>query len=166
MKFKTKNLNVLICIICSFSILCSAHVVEFYFSLYPCDLCIKQRIIHYIILFASILSFFLYTHSILKNLFNLFLPFLWMMSMILAFYHFGIENKLWVGFSSCSSNIEFDKSALDKILSKSPIRCDEAQFEIFQVSLAGWNGLISMMIFIILLYLLYKERKEFRWTRS
>ena len=64
------------------------------------------------------------------------------------------------GFSSCSSNIKFDKNALDKILSKSPIRCDEAQFEIFQVSLAGWNGLISMMIFIILLYLLYKEKRS------
>ena len=166
MKFKTKNLNIFISIIVSFSLLFSAYVMEFYFSLYPCDLCIKQRIIHYVILFVSLLSLFIYTQSFLKKILDLFLPFFWMVSMIIALYHFGIENKLWTGFTSCSSTLKFDKNALDKILTTNPIRCDEAQFEIFKVSLAGWNGLISMIIFLILLYLLYNQKRKFKWTKS
>ena len=75
MKFKTKNLNIFISIIVSFSLLFSAYVMEFYFSLHPCDLCIKQRIIHYVILFVSLLSLFIYAQSFLKKILDLFLPF-------------------------------------------------------------------------------------------
>ena len=160
MKFKTKNLNVLICIICSFSILCSAHIVEFYFSLYPCDLCIKQRIVHVFILILSLLIFPLYTFSKLKFIMLSILNLLWLVSSSLAFYHFGIEKKLWQGFSECSSNLIFNENTLDQLLSKSPIRCDETQFELLYISLAGWNGILSISIFIILSYLLYKTYME------
>ncbi len=84
---------------------------------------------------------------------------LWLSSAVLAFYHFGIEKKLWEGFSGCSSKLTFSENTLNQILSKSPIKCDEIQFEIFNVSLAGWNTFISTSVFIILTYLLYKIKR-------
>ena len=160
MKTISNNLNASLSLLLSSGLLFGAFFFEIYLSLIPCDLCIKQRIVHASIFILSILTFPLYTFSKLKFIMLLSLNFLWLSSSSLAFYHFGIEKKLWDGFSECSSNLIFNENTLDKILSKSPIRCDETQFELLNISLAGWNGILSIIIFIILSYLLYKIHKE------
>ena len=164
MKMKTisNNLNAILSSFLSLGLLIGAFSLEIYLSLTPCDLCIKQRIVHVsiLILSLSLLVFPLYTFSKLKFTMLSILNLLWLASSSLAFYHFGIENKLWQGFSECSSNLIFNENTLDQLLSKSPIRCDETQFELLDISLAGWNGILSMSIFIILSYLLYKTYME------
>ena len=160
MKTISNNLNATLSLLLSSGLLLGAYFLEFYLSLIPCDLCIKQRIVHASILILSLLVFPLYTFYKLKLIILLILNLLWFCSSILAFYHFGIEKKLWQGFSECSSNLIFNENTLDQLLSKSPIRCDETQFELLNISLAGWNGILSIIIFIILSYLLYKTYKE------
>ena len=160
MKTISDNLNATLSLFLSSGLLLGAFFLEFYLSLIPCDLCIKQRIVHASILILSLLIFPLYTFSKLKFIMSLILNLLWLGSSSLAFYHFGIEKKLWQGFSECSSNLIFNENTLDKLLSKSPIRCDETQFELLSISLAGWNGILSIIIFIILSYLLYKTYRE------
>ena len=162
MKTISYNLNATLSLSLSLGLLLSAFFLEFYFSLIPCDLCIKQRIVHISILILSLLIFPLYTFSKLKFVMLSILNLLWLGSSSLAFYHFGIEKKLWQGFSECSSNLIFNENTLDQLLSRSPIRCDETQFELLNISLAGWNGILSISIFIILSYLLhniYMEKK-------
>ena len=156
MKTISDNLNATLSLFLSSSLLLGAYFLEFYLSLIPCDLCIKQRIVHVSILILSLLIFPLFTFSKLKFIMLSILNLLWLISSSLAFYHFGIEKKLWQGFSECSSNLIFNENTLNQLLSKSPIRCDEAQFELLRISLAGWNGILSIIIFIILSYLLYK----------
>ena len=160
MKIISNNLNASLSLLLSSGLLFGAYFLEFYLSLIPCDLCIKQRIVHVSILVLSLLIFPLYTFSKLKFIMLSILNLLWFGSLSLAFYHFGIEKKLWQGFSECNSNLIFNENTLDQLLSKSPIRCDETQFELFNISLAGWNGILSMSIFIILSYLLYKMHME------
>ena len=160
MKIISNNLNITLSLFLSSGLLIGAYFLEFYLSLIPCDLCIKQRIIHISILILSLLIFPIYTFSKLKFIMLTILNLLWLVSSSLAFYHFGIEKKLWEGFSECSSNLIFNENTLDQLLSKSPIRCDETQFELFYISLAGWNGILSISIFIILSYLLYKIDME------
>ena len=160
MKIIFNNLNASLSLLLSSGLLLGAFFLEIYLSLIPCDLCIKQRIVHVSILILSLLIFPLYTFSNLKFIMLSILNLLWLGSSFLAFYHFGIEKKLWDGFSECSSNLIFNEKTLDKLLSKSPIRCDETQFELLNISLAGWNGILSIIIFIILSYLLYKTHKE------
>ena len=160
MKTIFNNLNATLSLFLSSGLLLGAYFLEFYLSLFPCDLCIKQRIVHVSILILSLLIFPLYTFSKLKFIMLSVLNLLWIVSFSLAFYHFGIEKKLWQGFSECSSNLIFNENTLDQLLSKSPIRCDETQFELLNLSLAGWNGILSFIIFIILTFLLYKNYKE------
>ena len=160
MKTISNNLIASLSLLLSSFLLLGAFFLEIYLSLIPCDLCIKQRIVHVSILILSLLIFPLYTFSILKFIVLSILNLLWLGSSFLAFYHFGIEKKLWDGFSECSSNLIFNEKTLDKLLSKSPIRCDEIKFELLNISLAGWNGILSIIIFIILSYLLYKTYKE------
>ena len=133
--------------------------MEYFFLLVPCDLCIKQRILHASILILTMLIILTYNVFKLKFLMILILDFFWLLSASLAFYHFGIEKKLWEGFSECSSKLTFNENTLNQILSKSPIRCDEPQFEIFNISLAGWNGVLSLLIFIIFSFLLYNKKR-------
>ena len=160
MKTILNNLNATLSLLLSSGLLLGAYFLEFYLSLIPCDLCIKQRIVHVFILILSLLIFPMYTFSKLKFIMLSILNLLWLISSFLAFYHFGIEKKLWKGFSECSSNLIFNENTLNQLLSKSPIRCDETQFELLNISLAGWNGILSIIIFIILSYLLYKTHKE------
>ncbi len=164
MKTISNNLTAILSSCLSLALLIGAFFLEIYLSLIPCDLCIKQRIVHVSILILSLilLVFPIYTFSKLKFTMLTILNLLWLGSSSLAFYHFGIENKLWQGFSECSSNLTFNENTLEQLLSKSPIRCDETQFELLNISLAGWNGILSVIIFIILSYLLYKNYKEAR----
>ena len=160
MKTLSNNLNATLSLFLSSGLLLGAYFLEFHLSLMPCDLCIKQRVVHVSILILSLLIFPLYSFSKLKFIMLSILNLLWLSSSILAFYHFGIEKKLWQGFSECSSNLIFNENTLDQLLSKSPIKCDETQFELLYISLAGWNGILSTILFIILSYLLYKTYKE------
>ena len=162
LKMKTiyNNINATLSLFLSSGLLLGAFFLEFYFSLIPCDLCIKQRIVHASILILSLLIFPLYKFNKLKFIMLSILNLLWLGSSSLAFYHFGIEKKLWQGFSECSSNLIFNENTLDQLLSKSPVRCNETQFELLYISLAGWNGILSIILFIILSYLLYEAKKE------
>ena len=162
LKMKTiyNNINATLSLFLSSGLLLGAFFLEFYFSLIPCDLCIKQRIVHASILILSLLIFPLYKFTKLKFIMLSILNLLWLGSSSLAFYHFGIEKKLWQGFSECSSNLIFNENTLDQLLSKSPVRCNETQFELLYISLAGWNGILSIILFIILSYLLYEAKKE------
>ena len=78
------------------------------------------------------------------------------------FAHFGIEKEFWSGFSSCTSKINFNENTLNNILSTDTFRCDNPQFEILNISLAGWNSLVSLILFTIYISLLYlfKKRKQ------
>ena len=114
MKIISNNLNASLSLLLSSGLLFGAYFLEFYLSLIPCDLCIKQRIVHVSILLLSLLIFPLYTFSKLKFTLLSILNLLWLGSSSLAFYHFGIEKKLWQGFSECSSNLIFNENTLDQ----------------------------------------------------
>ena len=118
MKIISNNLNASLSLLLSSGLLFGAYFLEFYLSLIPCDLCIKQRIVHVSILVLSLLIFPLYTFYKLRFIMLSILNLLWLVSSSLAFYHFGIEKKLWEGFSECSSNLIFNENTLDQLLSK------------------------------------------------
>ncbi len=80
--------------------------------------------------------------------------------MVLSIYHFGIEQNLWLGFTECSSNISFNNDSLKNLLSKDPIRCQNIQFKVLNISLAGWNSFISFSVLIILVYMLFILKKD------
>ena len=78
------------------------------------------------------------------------LALVWIPSGLAGMYHFGIELKLWTGPEACSSNLIFSKDLLKDLLKKSPIKCDEIMFSILGISLAGWNAIVSSIIFLFL----------------
>ena len=139
--------------------LISAFYLEYFHGALPCDLCITQRLFHgAIITYSFIILFIINKTSISIKLLLMGGGVLWFSSSLAGLYHFGIEMNFWTGPDGCSSNIDFSKDTLTYLLNKSPIKCDEIMFEIFGLSLAGWNALASFFIFLLANILLFNKR--------
>ena len=139
--------------------LLSAFYLEYFHGALPCDLCITQRWFHGTIIAYSFIIILIINKALISNkLLVLVGAILWLSSSLAGLYHFGIEMNFWTGPDGCSSNIDFSKDTLTYLLSKSPIICDEVMFEIFGLSLAGWNALSSFIIFLLAGVLLFNKR--------
>lgn len=68
----------------------------------------------------------------------------------IGFYHAGVEQGWWQGPATCSAGDISGMSAdalLDQILAAPLVRCDEIPWEMLGLSMAAWNGLISLGLF-------------------
>ena len=140
--------------------LLSAFYLEYFHGALPCDLCITQRWFHVAIIGYSFIVILIINKTLISNkLLILVGSILWLSSSLAGLYHFGIEMNFWTGPDGCSSNIDFSKDTLTYLLNKSPIKCDEVMFEIFGLSLAGWNVLASLFIFLLGITLLLNKRQ-------
>ena len=139
--------------------LLSAFYLEYFHGALPCDLCITQRWFHGAIIGYSFIIILIINKTLIsKKLLVLVGAILWLSSSLAGLYHFGIEMNLWTGPDGCSSNIDFSKDTLTYLLNKSPIKCDEVIFEIFGLSLAGWNAIASLLVFLLISILLLNKR--------
>ena len=138
--------------------LLSAFYLEYFHDAFPCDLCITQRWFHALIISYSLIAIFIHGKKFLANKFILIgLSITWIVSSVAGLYHFGIEMNFWSGPDECSSSIDFSKDLLKYLLNKSPIKCDEVMFKILGLSLAGWNALMSFVMFSIVSVFLMKK---------
>ena len=139
--------------------LLSAFYLEYFHGALPCDLCITQRWFHGAIIAYSFIIILIINKTLISyKLIILVGSILWFSSSLAGLYHFGIEMNFWTGPDGCSSNIDFSKDTLTYLLNKSPIKCYEVMFEIFGLSLAGWNALASFFIFLLSIILLFNKR--------
>ena len=139
--------------------LLSAFYLEYFHDAFPCDLCITQRWFHALIISYSLIAIFIHEKNFLANKFILTgLSITWIASSVAGLYHFGIEMNFWSGPDECSSSIDFSKDLLKYLLNKSPIKCDEIMFKILGLSLAGWNALMSFIMFMIVGVFLTNKR--------
>ena len=139
--------------------LLSAFYLEYFHDAFPCDLCITQRWFHALIISYSLIAILILEKNLITDkLILIGLSLTWIASSIAGLYHFGIEMKFWSGPDECSSSIDFSKDLLKYLLNKSPIKCDEVMFNIFGLSLAGWNALMSFVMFISVSVFLMNKR--------
>ena len=162
MSNKIYTLKLLSLIISSLSLL-TALILESILNLIPCDLCHKQRLIHFVIFSFSVLFLIPIEYKFIQKISGKILMLLWVSSATLSLYHFGIEQGYWMGFSECSANIQFNKNTLKNILEINPIKCDEVEFKFLNLSLAGWNTLSSMLVVISFLYFIFFKKGKI-WT--
>jgi disulfide bond formation protein DsbB len=134
----------------SATLLGGAMLFQYVGGLAPCSLCIWQRWPH----LAVIVAAFIGLRGIMPR------SMLWLtfiagsVSVILGGYHAGIEYRFWAGPTGCSANLlpDGDIKALTQQLLNTPlVRCDEAPWSFFGLSMAGWNALISLDIVAVAL---------------
>lgn len=117
----------------------------------PCHLCLEQRYAYYAgapLLFAALVLLSAGQRRAAALLFAL--PALaFLANAGLGAYHAGVEWHFWPGPSSCTGTEALTTSAgglLEALATTHVVRCDEAAFRVFGVSLAGWNVAASLLI--------------------
>lgn len=130
-------------------------------GLVPCELCLEQRLAYYWGLPVLALVVILWNrlpHP--ARIVGLLLGagiFVW--GTYMAVYHAGVEMKLWPGPTACSGiggPISFED--LNNINATRVVPCDAIQFELFGITLAGYNAIISAAIVVTLLVAAYLSR--------
>ena len=158
MKKKINNLNFFFLFSCSI-ILLVVYYLEYFLDLKPCILCIYQRIPYFFAIFLAIIFLFLEDYKFQKIFYYLY-SITFLSSLLLAIYHFGIENNFWNAFTSCEINDSYikDKSNLKEyLLEKEFVSCSKVNFSLLGISLVGYNIIISLFLLILSLLKLRKN---------
>ena len=114
-------------------------------GLVPCEMCHWQRWPHYAAILVAALSFAV-PHRPTRMLFVLFAAVLIALSGGIGIFHAGVEYHWWPGITPCSTDVKHGDpmQILMEQIGKPLIRCDAAQWELFGISLAGFNAIISL----------------------
>lgn len=126
----------------SLAMLLGAFGFQYIGDMAPCKLCIWQRWPHGLAFAIGLLAIrmpnrWLYLLGGAVVLFGA----------AVAFYHGGIEQSWWEGPTSCTSQGVTGLSSADlmnQIMNAPLVRCDEIPWSMFGLSMAVWNGLISL----------------------
>lgn len=152
---------ILILIVLSLSLI-SAFIIEHILNHKPCNLCLYQRI-PYIISIFFILLIFIFKKKNNIFLFLLFITFL--ISSILAFYHFGIEQGFFNESVLCENtkiSDSLNKEEILKQLKEINISCKDVTFRVFGLSLATINTFFSIALSVIFYKLLRNNYEKNR----
>ena len=74
-------------------------------------------------------------------------------------FHAGVEYDWWEGITGCATTVEASGDPLAAIMNAPLVRCDSAPWDLFGISLAGWNFLISCASGIAILGLVRRGAK-------
>ena len=131
-------------------------------GLYPCELCYWQRWPHGAAILAALLAFTAPAESSRSRNLTLFAALAIAISGIIGVYHAGVEARIFEGFTQCTALGGNGMSTADllKQISQAPlIRCDQVQWSLFGISLAGWNAIISLLGAAFIATLLLRGRR-------
>jgi len=118
-------------------ILISAFVIEYRLDHKPCKLCLYERIPYFLSILLIIKIFFIKSY---EKFTLLILSLVFIISSILAFYHFGIEQGFFKESFACVTGSlpeTLSKEELLEQLKENAISCKDVSFKIFGFSLAA-----------------------------
>ena len=140
----------------------SAYFIEYILGHQPCNLCLIERIPYGLALILII-----YNNAFSKNEYFviLLLILIFIFSLIISFYHLGIEQGFFKESAVCglknASEIISKEELLEQLQSKA-ISCKDVTFRIFGFSLTAINIIISLLILFLLtkIFINYEKIKQ------
>ena len=140
----------------------SAFFIEFVLGHQPCNLCLMQRIPYILSIILISLNFFSKKN---EKFIIILLTLVFSFSLIISFYHFGIERGFFEESSVCGLKNTSDIISKEEILKQLQVKnisCKDVTFKIFGFSLTTFNMFISLFLLIILTKILknYEKFKE------
>jgi len=126
-------------------------------GLFPCEMCMWQRWPHYAAIVLAALSYVVRPART---------PLVWLALLAVAVsgaigaFHAGVEYGWWEGLTQCSTNFAGGDNPLDAIMNAPLIRCDVAPWDLFGISLAGWNAIFSLGGALVIAMLIVNNRKK------
>lgn len=127
---------------------------QYVFGLVPCKLCLWQRWPYYVGVPLALATVLLPRDG-QRRLGLGCLALLFLAGAGLGAYHAGAEWVLWSGPSDCGGGASGPASAADLLQTLNTIRvvsCTEAAWRFMDISLAGWNTLISLGVAVLAMW--------------
>lgn len=133
-----------------------AYASQYVFGLYPCEMCWWQRYPHMIAIPFALLAFFWRPVAPLVAVAALAI----LVSGLIGGFHAGVEYGWWKGVTACTASVFADGGdPLAAIMNAPVIRCDVAPWDLWGISLAGWNFLISTIGALVIFGLIARRGK-------
>lgn len=132
----------------SLAALCLAWLAQYGFGLAPCHLCLLQRDAYWGAIVLSVIAIVLGQRSPVRRWAILLIGLAFLVGAAIAFFHVGVEHKWWEGDAACVGAMSGLSGAdLEAAIMNAPVtRCDDVAFELFGISMAGYNGLVSLVL--------------------
>jgi len=130
-------------------------------GLHPCEMCYWQRWPHAAAILLAALSFTAPPESSRSRLLVLLAALAIAISGAIGVYHAGVEAKIFEGFTQCTALAKGTSTAdiLKQITHAPLIRCDQVQFRFLGISMAGWNGILSLGGAALILLLTLRSKR-------
>jgi disulfide bond formation protein DsbB len=143
-----RNLLLLV-LLGSAAVIGGALLSQYAGGLVPCELCLLERWPYYIgvPLVALVVAGGGWRGVLIGG--SVLVALIFLASAGLAFYHVGVEQHWFVGPTACTGGSTGAKTLEElraQLLATQPVRCDEPQWTLFGVSLAGFNLLASLAL--------------------
>lgn len=135
----------------SISALAGAYISQYGFDMQPCLLCLYQRIPFAVIIAISILALsFTPTKKLLNLVALIAINLAFEINALIAGFHVGVEQGWWQGFTGCSTP-KFPEGItgaerLEMIRNTPFVSCTDIQFELFGISMAGYNFILCLLM--------------------
>ena len=132
----------------SAAILAAAWASQIWGGLIPCELCLYERWPYYAVLTLSLAALLAGRRATTRAALAL-AALVFLAGAALAFYHVGVEHHWVAGPDACTSRGGPAASAEElrrRLLAQQPVMCDQPQWTLFGVTLAGWNFLASLLL--------------------
>ena len=138
----------------------SAYFIEYFLGYQPCNLCIIERIPYLLCLIIILINykFRKYEKYLIITLF-----FLFIFSLIISIYHFGIEQGFFQESLICNVSDGADIISKEQLLielQKKIISCKDVTFRFFGISLTSINIIISLIVLFLLTKVLINYEKN------
>ena len=145
-RYLAHNVAFALALIVPAGLLGGAVFTQFVLGLSPCEMCYWQRWPHW-----AALAFALLALAARKEGWSDFIVYLAAISIaisgLIGGFHAGVEYGWWEGVTSCASMSAPSASSaemLDTIMNAPLVRCDQPQWTLWGISLAGFNFVISV----------------------
>ncbi len=152
----------LLAIASSALVLAGALAFQYIGGLYPCVLCMYQRWAYVVAAGFALLAWILRKNPILARLTLGASSLSFIGGAGIAAFHVGVENHWWEGTSECQGDaLDFSLSADDlanQLLNQPIVRCDVAPWDLFGISMAGYNVAISLALASVCLWALRQKK--------
>jgi disulfide bond formation protein DsbB len=154
---KSKNLVTICLLVFNISVLSAAFYIEYILKVLPCSMCLYQRIPYYMATVTTV-CFFIKIINFRKLI--LILISLSVLSLIISFYHVGIEQSLFDELGTCKDSLSSGNTIdlLKELNKKGIISCKEVSFKIFGLSLASINCIANLGLLLFYWLILRNEK--------
>ncbi|APG62469.1 disulfide bond formation protein B [Sphingorhabdus lutea] len=152
--------SILISFLTSFALLAGAYIGQYGFHLYPCEMCWWQRYPHFAAIIFAVIGYMMLHRKNpgLAKFLALIAAISVMISGLIGGFHAGVEYGWWQGLTACSVPIGNGANFLEALENAPIVRCDVAPWDLFGISLAGYNFLISLGAAILSLKILFRSQ--------